>query len=95
MNAPQTAVRTIGILLMVPMVLFPPWKISFTAEDSTTGAASIGYHPVWYRFQQEENDSRTNVQQRIDLVRLGLQLGGALILTNAALALLRKKDSQA
>jgi hypothetical protein len=94
MNAKQKWVRALGLLVLAAMVLLPPWKISYTtANDNTSESASIGYHPLWYRVETDGNDTRTNVQQRIDVVRLCVQLGAALIVINVALVLLRTRNS--
>lgn len=86
MTAVPKLIRIAGLLLLVGMVLFPPWKIAYTqGPEHTAESASIGYHALWYRIETEENDPRENVQQRIDIVRLAVQLGVVLVLTNLIL----------
>ncbi len=74
------------------MVLVPPWKLSFTTgQDHATGTASLGYHPIWFQFEAPANDERSDLQQRIDLVRLGIGLGVVLVATNGLLLLARQR----
>ena len=92
MNTGQKIVRALGILFLVLMILFPPWRISFTPQNETVARTDrLGYHPLWYRCEQSAEETRTNLPQHIDLVRLGCELGAVLILTNAALLVLRKR----
>ena len=90
MNWAQIVVRALGVSALILMIVFPPWKASFTeGPDNTPGAESLGYRPLWFRLELAEDDPRTNVQQRINLLRLALQLGGVLVFTNIGLFLAR------
>jgi hypothetical protein len=94
MNSAQKTIRAVGLLLLVVLVLFPPWKLSFTTPpENAPGSDSIGYHPLWYRYEQAPDETRTNVQQRINLLWLGLELGAVLIVTNLGLLLFKGRKA--
>jgi hypothetical protein len=93
MNTNQRIVRWLGLFILVLMALFPPWQLSY--QDGPNGnqvSSPIGYHPLWYREAPvtEPDDPREDIRYRINLVRLGIQLGVVLILMNAGVYLLKK-----
>lgn len=93
MNAKQKIVRLLGLAVMIVMVLLPPWRASYTEGDNNTPeSAWLGYRPLWFRLEVEEDDPRTGLAQRIDIVRLALQLGAVLVLTNVGLVLLKNRS---
>lgn len=91
MSSTQKLIRVLGVLLIVGMVLFPPWKMSFLdGPERTPRSESVGYHPLWFRLEVEEDESRAEVNQSINVLRLGLQLAVVLILTNVGLIAARQ-----
>ena len=94
MNAKQKAIRRLGMLVLILMALFPPWQLAYRQENATKDTSgSAGYHPVWFREtpQAEEEDNRENLRHRIDLVRLGIQLVGVLLLINVGVYWLKDR----
>jgi hypothetical protein len=69
--------------------------MSYTAGAANTpGSAPLGYHPLWYRAEGAQDPSWSNPQQRIDVLRLAVQLVGVLILTNAGIWLLKDRKNE-
>ncbi|MBI4657261.1 MAG: hypothetical protein HY735_00170 [Verrucomicrobia bacterium] len=93
MNAKQKAARLIGIVLLAIATLFPPWKL-ILKKDGVTESSSLGYHPLWNPpFPEiEAEDREIEANFRIDLIRLGIQLGVILVVVNGAVFLLKTKE---
>ncbi len=90
MNGKQKLVRGIGLSILVLVALFPPWKLSYKPEQKAeTRSSFIGYHPLWSppAHEVEVAEKATDLEYRVDVVRLGLQLAGVLVLLNVALYL--------
>jgi len=87
----QKLIRFMGLAALVVMALFPPWQTIYTI-DGAKQSASAGYRPLWNPPSQEVElpDEATDPAHRINLVRLGIQLGVVLLLMNASLFLMKQ-----
>ncbi len=95
MTTPRGLVRIVGLIVLVGIGLFPPWRLSITdATTQTAETRSAGYHPLWNPPAEpvEAPSEKSDVRYQVDLVRLGIQLAGAVLLVNVALLALKKKD---
>lgn len=92
MNGMQKLIRLGGLLILVSMALFPPWKLSYTT--GLTGEAksrSVGYFALWNPPADEVSEDEKDGRYQIDLVRLGVQFAGMLALMNGGIYFLRRK----
>jgi hypothetical protein len=87
MNQKIVLIRLLGAVVIGLVVLFPPWLETFTTnQQPEPQSASAGYHALWHDWPEiEAEDERENVAYRVNLVRLGIQLGAVLIVLNLAL----------
>lgn len=96
MNAKQKAARLIGMIFIALAALFPPWQLT-VEKTGLAEISSLGYHPLWDPPAAEVNADAAEVKanSRINLVRLGVQLGVLLLVVNGAVYLLKEKGPAA
>ena len=94
MNAPQRIVLTIGFLLLLVVVLFPPWVFIYKHPELAALERPAGYHFI---LGQHAPQDRTELARlfhmsyyaadlgfmniRIDQTRLTFEIVGVLLLT--------------
>jgi hypothetical protein len=74
-------VVTLAAVLILPMVLFPPWEVVYQPYRATPVAEYAGYYPLWSPPQTQREF--VVARPRIVLVQLTLQAAGALLLSIA------------
>lgn len=77
-NWKQLVVLWIGVLIVVAMVLFPPWCMD---------NRPAGYRPIWLRVKP----SRNALPLAVDATRLSFQIVATGIVVSAAMFTLRSK----
>lgn len=89
MNTSQKLTRIAGVALLILMALVPPWKLSYEVADekgnTTAGSIFSGYHPLWGPPSEGMPEAYSKGRYHIDLVRLGLQFVGVLVVVNAGI----------
>lgn len=92
MNAQQKLIRVAGIALLLLMALYPPWQLSFDAQEpDAKSSAPMGYHALWNPPTDEVPEEYSNSRYRINLVRLGIQFVSVLVLVNVGMLVVKKK----
>jgi hypothetical protein len=99
MNGKQKLIRVIGLTVLLLIALFPPWQLSYTLGPAGEAKShSLGYFPLWSPPSNEaevEEENASNIKYRVDFLRVGLQLLGALALINLGVYVLKSKPAQA